>query len=389
MILLKDENVKILNEFDQSNRSAVMNLLMYRYSIPEFDADDIMQDAWVLLLEKLAVGEMLDVPKKLSAYLAKVCIHKAHEYLRKRQNGVRNISFDDVSFSPEELTAYETEAQSWEEFLEESRRAEHRRLDMMEKELDKLSDREKTLLLGYYDTDGCSLRSRPSEAKASMKELARKLGYSCDRVAITLKSRIMKKLRNGILQQERALGDGLSPVALFYPSLLYVDVERIGSRKQEMEDWREQEGLGVRRRETGYIARTLLADLISQIMGKRVADPSVGDHIQLNPVGALGLLLNQRDERIVHHQHPAAAGIAPIGMLRMVIQRVVEVLLLVVLHSLTRLVRVRMRLAEQFGLVFHPFLAFNVPESILLEEGQGSQLCDHRGLVLCYHKHVF
>ena len=369
-----------MNEFDQSNRSAVMNLLMYRYSIPEFDADDIMQDAWVLLLEKLAVGEMLDVPKKLSAYLAKVCIHKAHEYLRKRQNGVRNISFDDVSFTPEELTAYETEAQSWEEFLEESRRAEHRRLDMMEKELDKLSDREKTLLLGYYDTDG---------SKASMKELARKLGYSCDRVAITLKSRIMKKLRNGILQQERAFGDGLSPVALFYPSLLYVDVERIGSCKHEMEDRREQEGLGVRRRETGHIARTLLADLISQIMGKRVADPSVGDHIQLNPVGTLGLLLNQRDERIVHHQHPAAAGIAPIGMLRMVIQRVVEVLLLVVLHSLARLVRVRMRLAEQFGLVFHPFFAFNVPESILLEEGQGSQLCDHRCLVLCYHKHVF
>ena len=380
MILLKDESVKILNEFDKSNRSAVMNLLMYRYSIPEFDADDILQDAWVLLLEKLTVGEMLDVPKKLSAYLAKVCSLKAHEYLRKRQNGVKNISFDDVSFTPEELTAYEMEAQSWEEFLEESRRAEHRKLDMMEKELQKLSDRETALLMGYYETEG---------SKASMKELARKLGYSCDRVAITLKSRIMKKLRNGILQQERAFGDGLSPVALFYPSLLYVDVERIGSCKHEMEDRREQEGLGVRRRETGYVARTLFADLISQIMGKRVADPSVGDHIQLNPVGTLGLLLNQRDERIVHHQHPAAAGIAPIGMLRMVIQRVVEVLLLVVLHSLARLVRVRMRLAEQFGLVFHPFLAFNVPESILLEEGQGSQLCDHRCLVLCYHKHVF
>ena len=369
-----------MNEFDKSNRSAVMNLLMYRYSIPEFDADDILQDAWVLLLEKLAVGEMLDVPKKLSAYLAKVCSLKAHEYLRKRQNGVKNISFDDVSFTPEELTAYEREAQSWEEFLEESRRAEHRKLDMMEKELDKLSDREKALLMSYYESDG---------SKTTMKELARKLGYSCDRVAITLKSRIMKKLRNGILQQERALGNGLSPVALFYPSLLYVDVERIGSRKQEMEDWRKQEGLGVGRRKTGNVARTLLADLISQIMGKRVADPSVGDHIQLNPVGTLGLLLNQRDERIVHHQHPAAAGIAPIGMLRMVIQRVVEVLLLVVLHSLARLVRVRMRLAEQFGLVVHPFLAFNVPESILLEECQGSQLCDHRCLVLCYHKHIF
>ncbi len=44
-------------------------------------------------------------------------------------------------------------------------------------------------------------------------------------MAITLKSRIMKKLRNGIQQQERALGlrsdvtegnNGLSPVALFF-----------------------------------------------------------------------------------------------------------------------------------------------------------------------------
>ena len=288
MILLKDESVKILNEFDKSNRSAVMNLLMYRYSIPEFDADDILQDAWVLLLEKLTVGEMLDVPKKLSAYLAKVCTLKAHEYLRKRQNGVKNISFDDVSFTPEELTAYEMEAQSWEEFLEESRRAEHRKLDMMEKELQKLSDRETALLMGYYETEG---------SKASMKELARKLGYSCDRVAITLKSRIMKKLRNGIQQQERALGNGLSPVALFYPSLLHVDVKRISSSKQE----------------------AVLANLFSQIMGESVADPSVGDHVKLDPIGSASLLLNQRDERIVHHHRLATTRILPIGMLGVVV----------------------------------------------------------------------
>ena len=265
MILLKDESVKILNEFDKSNRSAVMNVLMYRYSIPEFDADDILQDAWVLLLEKLAVGEMLDVPKKLSAYLAKVCSLKAHEYLRRKQNAIKNPSFDDTAFTPEELTAYEMEAQSWEEFLEESRRADHRKLDMMEKELQKLSDRETALLMGYYETDG---------SKATMKELARKLGYSCDRVAITIKSRIMKKLRNGIQQQERAFGNGLSPVALFYPYLLHVDVTWVSSSKQEAED----------------------------------------------------------------------------------------------------------RL--------HLFLAFQIPSSILLEECQGSQLCDHRCLFLCCHKHV-
>ena len=311
MILLKDESVKILNEFDKSNRSAVMNLLMYRYSIPEFDADDILQDAWVLLLEKLTVGEMLDVPKKLSAYLAKVCSLKAHEYLRKRQNGVKNISFDDVSFTPEELTAYEMEAQSWEEFLEESRRAEHRKLDMMEKELQKLSDRETALLMGYYETEG---------SKASMKELARKLGYSCDRVAITLKSRIMKKLRNGIQQQERALGNGLSPVALFYPSLLYVDVKRISSSKQEAEDWLEQERLGIKRLKSSRVAGAL--NLFSQIMGKSVADPSVRDHVKLDPIGSASLLLDQRDERIVHHQRLATTRILPVRMLGVVVQRI-------------------------------------------------------------------
>jgi len=204
MISLKDESVKILNEFDKKNRSAVMNLLTYRYSIPEFDADDILQDAWALLLEKLTVGELPDVPEKLSAYLKRVCILKAHEYLRKRQNDVRNISLDDASFTAEDLTKYEMEAQTWEEFLDECGRAEHRKLDMMEKELEKLSPRERSLLMGYYETDG---------SKTSMRELAKRLGYSSDRVAITLKSRIMRKLRTGIQQQERALGNGLSPVA--------------------------------------------------------------------------------------------------------------------------------------------------------------------------------
>ena len=206
MILLKDESVKIMNEFDRKNRSAVMNLLTHRYSIPEYDADDILQDAWVFLMDKLTVGEMPDVPEKLSAYLAKVCSYKAHEYLRKRQFEARTISLDDQSFTPEELTAFESEAQTWEEFLEECSRTEHRRLEMMEHELERLTPRETALLMGYYDTDG---------SRTSMRELARRMGYSSDRVAITLRSRIIRKMRTGIQQQEGALGNGLSPVAFF------------------------------------------------------------------------------------------------------------------------------------------------------------------------------
>jgi len=204
MISLKDESVTIMNEFDRTNRSLVKNVLTRQYSIPEFDADDILQDAWVLLLDKLTVGELPAVPEKLLAYLKKVCILKAHEYLRKRQYEVRNISLDDDCFTPEELTAYEVEAQSWEEYLEECSRAEHRKLEMMDKELEKLTCQEKALLMGYYQADG---------SKTSMRELAQRLGYNSDRVAITLKSRIMRKLRTGIQQQEGALGNGLSPVA--------------------------------------------------------------------------------------------------------------------------------------------------------------------------------
>jgi len=206
MVLLKDESVKIMNEFDRKNRSAVMNLLTHRFSIPEYDADDILQDAWVFLLDKLTVGEMHDVPEKLSAYLTTVCSYKAHEYLRQRQAQNRNISFDDESITDEKLKSFEMEAQSWEDFLEECRRAEHHKLFLMERELERLTPRETALLMGYYETDG---------SKTSMKQLADKLGYNCDRVAITLKSRIIKKLKTGIQQQESALGNGLSPVAFF------------------------------------------------------------------------------------------------------------------------------------------------------------------------------
>ena len=207
MILLKDESVKIMNEFDRKNRSAVMNLLTQRFSIPEFDADDIMQDAWLVLMDKLMVGDLPSVPEKLSAYLCKVCSLKAHEYLRKREFMLTtNISWDDESLTAERIAELEKEVHSWTDFLDESDRRERMRLELMYSEIDKLSPRQQALLMGYYHEDG---------SKAPMRELAQRLGYSTERVAITTRSRIMQALRTGIQQQERALGDGLSPVALF------------------------------------------------------------------------------------------------------------------------------------------------------------------------------
>ena len=202
MILLKNESVKIMNEFDKKNRSAVMNLLMHRYSIPEFDADDILQDAWVFLMDKLMVGEIPDVPEKLLAYMSRVCSLKAHEYLRKKAKVLEiEESFDDDALTTEKRASVEMEVQSWADHFEMCERADQRRIDAMNEALGQLNQRQRDLLHGYYH-DNCS-----------MKDLAKRLGYSNERVAITTKNRIIKSLRNGIQQQERAHSNGLSPVA--------------------------------------------------------------------------------------------------------------------------------------------------------------------------------
>ena len=222
MTLLKDESVKIMNEFDKSNRSAVMNLLTHQYSIPEYDADDILQDAWVLLLDKLMVGELPDVPNKLLAYMYRVCSLKAHEYLRKREYSQKwEASLDDDSLTAEKRASIEMEVQSWADFIEEYDRAEHRKIAAMYDAVDKLNPRQKALLMGFHIDN------------KSMRELADQLGYNSEDVAKNTKKRIIASLRTGIQQQERANGNGLSPVAFlnvevkgfsFFNNFFYLDM---------------------------------------------------------------------------------------------------------------------------------------------------------------------
>ena len=207
MISLKDESVKIMNDFDRKNRSAVMNLLMHRYSIPEYDADDILQDAWLLLIGKITVGELPDVPQKLSAYLMTVCSNKAHEYLRKREYEAMNPSLDDDTLTAEKITFYEKEIQSWNDFIEECDRAQQRKLALIEHEVNKLSPRQRALITGYYYDD------------MSMSEIASLQGYSNAEVAKATKARIIAGLRKSVQRQEGAIGDGLSPVAFLCNAL--------------------------------------------------------------------------------------------------------------------------------------------------------------------------
>lgn len=197
---MKREYLKMMEEFEEKNRSSMMNLLTHHFGIPRYDAEDILQDAWLVLLEKLASKTLAEMPNKLTAYMLSVCDKKAHEYLRKRSYENLETSLDDESLTPERIESLQREIQTWEDFIEESARERERRLDAIDRALKTLSPRQRALLEGYYFD------------KKSMRELAEQLGYSSEDVAKTVKNRIMKTVRATVKQQERA--GGLSPAAI-------------------------------------------------------------------------------------------------------------------------------------------------------------------------------
>ncbi len=208
MVKLKNEQLKTMNDLDQKIRSAVMNLLMHRFGIPKFDAEDILQDAWVLLMEKLMMGALPEVPEKLQAYMLNVCDKKAHEYLRKKTYEYDETSLDDETMTAEKLESIQKEIQSWVDYIEEQEKARERKISAIEQEILKLSPRQRVLLEGYYFEN------------KSMRELAQQLGYKSEDVAKSTKKRIIDLIRATVKQQERANRSRLSPAAF----LLFIHV---------------------------------------------------------------------------------------------------------------------------------------------------------------------
>ncbi len=204
---MKREQLKTLNDLNEKIRSAVMNLLTLHFGIPKFDAEDIMQDAWLLLMEKLSAGKLPELPEKLMAYMLNVCDKKAHEYLRKKKYEYSETSLDDESLTPESLECIQKEIQSWVDFIDEQARAKERKMKAIEREILKLNPRQRALLEGYYFEN------------KSMRELAQQLGYKSEDVAKNTKKRIMEMIRATVKQQERAYQSGLSPAAFLMPAL--------------------------------------------------------------------------------------------------------------------------------------------------------------------------
>lgn len=222
MVILNNEHLKIMNDFDKKNRSVVMNLLTHRFGIPEFDAEDILQDAWLLLMEKLTVGTLPDVPERLLAYMLSVCDKKAREYLRKRAYEHDETSLDDDTLTAEKLDSIQNEIQSWVDFIEEQDRARERKTMAIEKAIMSLKPRQRALLKAYYID------------RMTMRELAEQLGYSSEDVAKNTKKRIIKQIRANVQQQERADSSRLSPAAFLKRTHIYYKYKSCCSKYLEL-----------------------------------------------------------------------------------------------------------------------------------------------------------
>lgn len=260
--------MKIMNDFDKKNRSVVMDLLTHRFGIPEFDAKDILQDAWLLLMEKLTLGTLPDVPERLLPYMLSVCDKKAHEYLRKRVYEYDETSLDDDTLTAERLDSIQEEVQSWTDFIEEQEKARERMLDAVEMELLKLNARQRALLQGYYFEN------------KSMKELAKQLGYKSEDVAKNTKKRILNLIRSTVKQQERADSSRLSPAALLNSAAGYGKIKSIGLDVMTMLTQTNQHFYETRRKKIKSISRQIRRNLT--IEGLSYTSSDTGERIAIS-----------------------------------------------------------------------------------------------------------
>lgn len=177
------KDLKIIQEIrDGNTRKAVKGLYGYFSVIRKYivanngtkeDAEDVFQDALVVLFNKINAGEF-QLTSSLDTYLFSVCKNLWFEQLRrlKKQNEIRPQS--EISIPENEISVSE---------------AEHKTILAL-KAIEQLGEKCKELLHLFYNK------------KLSMAEIAGKLGFSTERVAKNQKYRCIEKAREYYLSNQ-------------------------------------------------------------------------------------------------------------------------------------------------------------------------------------------
>lgn len=208
-VVLPNTTIALLNDFVSKQRERTIGWLRAKMNLRKHDAEDVFQDAFMVLYENLTKGTLAQVPESLGAYINEVCRRKAMEVIRAndRAQGRGTIEADDERRGAEGDGEESSMSDDWDDSLleevammgdplaeegsdeegelingpqEEAERIERKEAAVREVVQD-LPDPCNKLLWGFYFE------------KYSMDDMAKMYGYRSANSVKTLKNRCMNK----------------------------------------------------------------------------------------------------------------------------------------------------------------------------------------------------
>lgn len=176
---LPNATIAVLNDFARSQRDSSVGWLKAK-GLSEDDAEDLFQEAFLILYEQLQSGRLAVLPRSLAAYFHGIVQNKLKEHYRRVQKVLDNEEEQDVADFNEDFLN-EVLAQEDPALVERKEAAVREVVRHLPAPCDKL-------LWGYY-FDECS-----------MQELADRFGYSSANSAKVMKSRCMSKFEAAMKQ---------------------------------------------------------------------------------------------------------------------------------------------------------------------------------------------
>jgi len=178
-IILPNATLAVLNTFACQQRENTVNWLTTK-GVSQNDAEDLFQDAFVILYEQLTTGYLSELPRSLPAYFHGIVQNKLKEHFRVIQKLVENEDDRDVADFNEDFLS-EVLAQDDASLVERKEAA-------VREVVRNMPDPCYKLLWGFY-FDGYS-----------MQQLAELHGYANANTVKVMKSRCMDKLEGAMKQ---------------------------------------------------------------------------------------------------------------------------------------------------------------------------------------------
>lgn len=181
-IVLPTYTMEKLNEFASQQWGKARSFLRKTYSLTEDESKDVFQEAFITLFTQIKDGSFVEREAKMSTYFTRICMNKAHEYLRQKGKAVSPQ--DELSLSILSGEILSEQIDSLIGLEADSSNIQSQKEALVEQIIRKLDEPCDKLLWGFY-WDNLSLGT-----------LAEMLGYKGANSIKVIKHRCVEKFRN-------------------------------------------------------------------------------------------------------------------------------------------------------------------------------------------------